>query len=133
MLFRSAGAILAGLFPMDFPGPPHTASGRLHALGGLLTFPTWVLGTVFFSVSVRRTRRFDEAGGLLLRLSIGAIGMLALMFLSVFLGFGGLAQRLLLILLFGWTLVVGLQLIRSGDDPAWPQPNKPLQPPSGAS
>lgn len=28
------GAVLAGLFPMDFPGPPRTVSGRLHVLGG---------------------------------------------------------------------------------------------------
>jgi hypothetical protein len=53
-LVAAIGALIAGYFPMDFPGPPRTASGRLHALGGALTFPSWVLGTLFFSLSVGR-------------------------------------------------------------------------------
>lgn len=46
-LVAAGGALLAGIFPMDFPGPPRTTSGRLHALGGALAFPAWVLGTFF--------------------------------------------------------------------------------------
>jgi hypothetical protein len=44
----ATGVIIAGIFPMDFPGSPPTSAGRLHALGGLLTFPIWVLGTLLF-------------------------------------------------------------------------------------
>ena len=43
-LIAAAGAVLAGIFPMDFPPPPRTTSGRLLALGGMLTFLPWVTG-----------------------------------------------------------------------------------------
>ena len=33
-LISASSVLLAGLFPMDFPGPPRTSSGRLHATGG---------------------------------------------------------------------------------------------------
>jgi len=49
-----AGAVLAGLFSMDFPGPPRTVSGWLHAAGGLLAFLPWPVGTFLFSLSIRR-------------------------------------------------------------------------------
>jgi hypothetical membrane protein len=53
LLIAAVAALLAGIFPMDFPGPPHTSSSRLHALSGALTFPTWVLGVFLFSLSAR--------------------------------------------------------------------------------
>lgn len=108
-----AGAVLAGLFPMDFPGPPRTASGRLHVLGGALTFPAWVLGTFLFSLSVRRDRYWRRVSRALLAFSAGSIGVFLLGVLSLLvLGFAGYAQRLLTALLFGWMILVGVQLIR---------------------
>lgn len=110
------GAVLAGLFPMDFPGPPRTSAGRLHALGGALTFPGWVLGTLLYTLSIRRDRHWGRGSGLLLALSVGSIGMLLVMFLSILVvGFAGYAQRLLLALLFAWMIMVGIHLIRSPD------------------
>lgn len=113
-LVAGVGAILAGLFPMDFPGPPRTASGRWHALGGALTFPAWVLGTLLFSLKIRHDRRWARRAGTLIALSVMSIGMLAVLLLSVgLLGFGGYAQRLLIGLLFAWMIVAALHLIRS--------------------
>ena len=111
-LVAAAGALVAGLFPMDFPGPPQTASGRLHALGGALTFPTWVVGAFLFSLSARR-HRWRGGSGSLLALSVGSIGMLIVSILSLrVLGFAGCAQRLLVALLFVWMIVVARYLIR---------------------
>ena len=132
-LIAGLGAILAGLFPMDFPGPPQTVSGRMHALGGALTFPPWVLGTLLFSLNIRRDPRWGRRSGTLVALSVMSIVMLAVLFLSVLLlGFGGYAQRLLIGVLFAWMIVVALHLIRSLAEDGGSQPNRPLQPTSGA-
>jgi hypothetical membrane protein len=113
LLIAAAGALLAGIFPMDFPGPPHTSSGRLHALGGAFTFPTWVLGVFLFSLSGRRDLYWRSVSRRLLVLSAGIIGVFALAVVSLlFLGFAGYAQRLLVTLLFGWMILVGLHLIQ---------------------
>ena len=113
LLTAAAGALLAGFFPMDFPGPPQTTSGRLHALGGALCFPAWVLGVFLFSLSVHRDRSWRKVSRALLAISMGSIGVLLLAVLSLLvLGFAGYAQRLLVAMLFGWMILVGNQLIR---------------------
>lgn len=113
-VIAAGGAVLAGLYPMDFPGPPRTVSGRLHSLGGALSFPPWVVGTALFSLSARRDRRWIRRSGTLFGLALGCIGALAVLLLSVGLwGFGGYAQRLLIGLLLMWMIVVALHLIRS--------------------
>jgi len=132
-VIASVGAVLAGLFPMDFPGPPRTVSGRLHVLGGALTFPAWALGTLLFSLSIRRDRRWARRSGILFALAVVSIGTLAVLLLSVsLLGFGGYAQRLLIGLLFAWMIVVALHLVRSPAEDGGSQPNRPLQPMNGA-
>jgi hypothetical membrane protein len=68
-LIAAAGVLLAGLFPMDFPGPPRTSSGRLHATGGLFAFPTTALGAFLFSLSFRRDRYWRTVSGPILALS----------------------------------------------------------------
>lgn len=109
-----AGAVLAGLFPMDFPGPPHTSSGRLHALGGMLCFPPWILGAFLFSLSIHRDGGWGRRSSILLALSAGSIGMLVVLVLSMLVaGFAGYAQRLVLALLFAWLTVVAIHLIRA--------------------
>ena len=132
-VIAAVGAVLAGLFPMDFPGPPRTMSGRLHLLGGAFTFPAWVLGTLLFSLSIRRDRRWARRSGMLFALAVVCIGTLAVLLLSVgLLGFGGYAQRLLIGLLFAWMIVAALHLVRSSAEDGGSQPNGPLQPMSGA-
>ncbi len=110
----AAGAVLvAGLFPMDFPPPPRTSSGRLHALAGLFAFPTMVLGAFLFSLSFRRDGYWRRISVPSLALSAGIIGVFVLAILSLLvLGFAGYAQRLLIALLFAWMIVVGLHLTR---------------------
>ncbi len=112
-LIAATGALLAGLFPMDFPGPPRTFSGRLHALGGSLAFPTWVLGVFLFSVGFRREPQWRRVSVVSWLLAVGTIVVFLLGILSLLiLGFAGYAQRLLVALLFVWMIVVGLHLSR---------------------
>jgi hypothetical protein len=130
-LIAVAGAMLAGLFPMDFPPPPRTLSGRLHALGGVLTFLPWVIGTSLFSLSIRHDHRWAHRLSTLFPLSVLSIGMVAVLPFSIRFDFAGAAQRLLLTLLFVWLIVVALHLMRSRLEGEGSQPNRPLQPTSG--
>src|SRR5688572_26460218 len=52
-LIACAGVLLAGSFPMDYPPPMRTTSGRLHALGAALAFPGTILSSILFSLSIR--------------------------------------------------------------------------------
>jgi Protein of unknown function (DUF998) len=111
-LIAAAGAVSAGLFPMDFPPPPRTLSGRLHALSGVLTFLPWAIGTLLFSLGIRRDHRWARRLGILIALSVLSIVTVAVLPFSIPFGFAGAVQRLLLTLLFAWLIVVALQLIR---------------------
>jgi hypothetical protein len=72
----------------------------------MLTFPSWVLGTLVFSVRLRRDQRTGSPSGALLALSAAGVGTFVVMLLSIrVLGFAGYAQRVLLALLFAWTIV----------------------------
>jgi hypothetical protein len=109
----AAGCVLAGIFPMDFPGSPHTSAGRLHALGGMLTFPIWMVGTFLFSVLVRRDVRWAATARSLLLLSVASVATFALLICSVrILGYAGYAQRLLLLLFAAWLILVARHLLR---------------------
>jgi len=109
----ACGGVLAGTFPMDYPGPPQTLSGRLHAIGGALSFPPWVIGVLIASFLARRDPRWADVSRSLLVLSLGAVGMFALLVSSfLILGFAGYAQRLVLLLLSAWLVVVARHLIR---------------------
>jgi hypothetical protein len=113
LLIAAAGALLAGLFPMDFPGSPRTSSGRLHALGGSICFPTKVLGTFLFSLSIRRDECWRRVSVPLLALSAGIIGVFVFGILSLLtLGFAGYVQRVLFALLYAWMIMIGLHLTR---------------------
>ena len=74
LLIAAAGVLLAGLFPMDFPGPPRTSSGRLHAVGGSFAFLTMALGAFLFSLSFRRDGYWRRVSVPTLALSAGIIG-----------------------------------------------------------
>jgi hypothetical protein len=130
-LIATGGAVLAGIFPMDFPPPPQTSSGRLHALGGVLTFVPWVIGTSLFSLSMRRDQRWIRPSRTLLIIAGLSIGMAVVLPLSIRFGFAGGVQRLLLTLLFTWLIVVAVHLMHSRLGGNESQPNQPLQPTSG--
>ena len=113
-LIASAAVILAGLFPMDFPPPVRTLSGRLHIIGGSLAFPSMALGSFLFSLSFRRDGYWRKVSTPALRLSTGIVAVFVLAIFSLFVvGFAGYAQRLFFALLIAWMIVVGLHLTRA--------------------
>ena len=130
-IMATAGAVLAGLFPMDYPPPPRTLSGRLHALGGVITFVPWVIGTSLFSLSMRGDQRWVRPSGTLFAISVLSVGIAAALPLSIRLGFAGGVQRVLLTLLFTWLIVVAVHLMHAKLERNGSQPNRPLQPTSG--
>jgi hypothetical protein len=113
-LIATSGAVLAGMFPMDFPPPPRTLSGRLHAFGGLLTFVPWVIGTVLFSLSMRRDRRWVRSSRALFVISVLGSGVAAALPISIRLGVAGGMQRVLLTLLFAWLTITAVHFTHAG-------------------
>ena len=110
-LIAAVGAVLAGTFPMDFPLPPRTLSGRLHALGGLLALFSWVIGTALFSLSMRRDQRWVRFSRALFAVSVLGIGVAAVLPISAHLGVAGGVVRVLLTLLFTWLTVAVVHLM----------------------
>jgi hypothetical protein len=110
----AAGAVLAAVFPMDYPGPPQTLSGVLHTVGGGVGFLSWISGTVLFTVGIRKDpawTRLSDALGVLAAASL--VGAAVLITSIAVLGFGGFAQRILLTLLFAWLITVAIHIRRS--------------------
>jgi len=129
-LMGAAGAILAGLFPMDFPPPLRTLSGHLHAIGGGFSIPSMASGAFIFSLGFRRDTYWRKVSAPAMALSSGIIATLVLGISSLFiLGFAGYAQRLLFALLIAWMILVSAHLIRIPvkKSPAASLPNQPRQ------
>jgi len=121
-LVAAAGAMLAGIFPMDFPPPPRTTSGRLHAVGGALTFVPWVMGTLLFSMSARRDQRWVRPSRTLLALAVLSVCTAVVLPMSIRLGFAGGVQRLLLTLLFTWLILAAVHSMQAdGSQPTEPR------------
>ena len=112
-LVACAGMLLAASFPMDYPPPVRTTSGRLHALGGGLAFPGMILSSSLVSLSIRQDDDWKRVAGVVSGLSVGIVAAFVLTIASVFvLGFGGYAQRVLMVFLSTWMIVIGLHLTR---------------------
>src|SRR5262245_758747 len=118
LVVAAMACLLAGIFPMDFPPPLRTTSGRLHALGGAVAFPGMTVGLRLFSLSLRYDSYWGGVSSVLRKLSAAMIAALLLMLSSILLlGHGGFAQRLLFVVLFSWMVVAGRRLIRTAPRP----------------
>lgn len=112
-LIAGAGIFIAGIFPIEWPPPPLTTSGRLHALGGMLAFSGMAFAPCLFSLNFRSDGHWRTVSAVALALSASIIAAFILFVFAVPGGFGGFAQRLFLALLFSWMIVVGLHLTRT--------------------
>ena len=112
-LIVCAGILLAASFPMDYPPPLRTTSGRLHALGGGLAFPGMILASSLFTLSIRQDGEWKRVAGVVSGLSVGIVAAFVVTISSMLvLGFGGYAQRVLMAVLSAWMIVIGLHLTR---------------------
>jgi len=120
------GVVMAGLFTTDpgggFPPgvtPPRVATmhGTLHDVASLLVFPTLVVCCLYFAVwFYRRSQQgwaaYSAASGLILAVAFGTMlagynGNEAVFHIA------GLAQRIFLVVGWGWLAIFGLYLLRS--------------------
>jgi hypothetical membrane protein len=114
LVVAALACLLAGIFPMDFPPRLWTFSGRLHALGGVVTFLGMTVGVSVFSLNLRHDGYWRGVSAGLSKLSAVMIAAVLLMQSSILLlGYGGYAQRLFMIALFCWMADAGLHLIRT--------------------
>lgn len=133
-LIAAAAFVLAGIFPIEFPGPPRTLPGRLHLLGGLLGFPSMAVGIFLFSLGLHCAQggqRVNQESLLdhdnlsdgqdwtrvskpALLLSTGLVGTFILGIGSMMiLGYAAYLQRLFVALLSAWMIMMGLHLTRA--------------------
>jgi hypothetical protein len=112
-LIACTGVLVAGIFPLDWPPPPRTSSGRLHALGGMLAFSGMAFAPCLFSLNFRRDQYWRKVSVVALALSAGIIAAFILFMFAIRSDFGGFAQRLFFAVLFSWMIVVGLHLTRT--------------------
>jgi hypothetical protein len=123
-VIASAGFLIAGIFPTDWPPPMRSKSSQLHGLGGMLAFPAVTIATVLFSLKFRSDGYWKRVSVAALALSAGNIASFAifqgLIAAAISQGvddrapeFLGLAQRLFLTLLLVWMILVGRHLIRA--------------------
>lgn len=113
----AASAVLAAIFPIDYPGPPQTLSGILHAIGGGVGFLSWVSGTLLFTAGIRRDAGWSSVRGVATGLAAASLAIVGVAIGSLaVLGFAGFAQRVMLGILFMWLLVVAVHMRRSARD-----------------
>lgn len=115
MVLAAVATIVAGIFPHDGHPPPLlpvTRSGWTHMVAGMVAFPSFLLGPLFFTLAMRNQQEWRSEIPAL----AGAIAMLALSVVA-FVGFAaprdlaGIAQRVLFTLLFAWLLLVARKLV----------------------
>ena len=120
------GLVLAGLFSTDpgggFPPgvtPPREATmhGTLHDVASLLVFPTLVVCCLYFALwFYRRSRRgwsaYSAVSGLILAATFGTM-LAGYNGNEAIFPIAGLAQRIFLVVGWGWLTIFGLYLLRS--------------------
>lgn len=106
-----AGIVVAALVPSA--ADPRTPSLLAMALN--LTRPGLFLGVVLVSVGLRNAAPFRDLAPKLVTLSLIAV-LLLLLTLGPLLrsGYGGLGQRTLFVLLYGWVVLVGIRFVSKG-------------------
>lgn len=117
LVLSGVGLILAGIFPTDAPGAPETGTGALHNLAFLLTLFPLILTYPLAALLLRK-----EAGLRALALVTAFMPLLVFALMFVYAGYaseagdplygvGGLVQRALIIVAFGWITVTGWRLM----------------------
>lgn len=115
MVLAAVATMVAGIFPDDGRPPPLlpvTRAGWIHMFASMAAFPSFQLGPLFLTLALRRQEEW--------RSDVPALaGVVVLLTLSVVVfaavaaprDLAGLAQRVVLVLLFAWLLLVARRLV----------------------
>ena len=105
------GLLVAAVFPTDLEGAPQTLAGTVHTINGALTFLSAVTGANLVSRRLKHDEKWQPTHRL--------ASVLALIMIPVFLATGaaaaretggGIAQRILLVTLAAWFVVIAMRL-----------------------
>ena len=113
------GIFASGIFPTDLKGAPETDAGGLHNLLFLVVFLALIISYIFSALALRRLAGWRAHTWATALMPIVVFGLL-----FVLIGFGsdvgdplyaigGLIQRALLAVAFGWMSVIGGGLLRA--------------------
>ena len=109
----SITTILAGIFPLDAEGAPHTTSGVIHNLAGM-NFLCMAVAALLISRRLKLDRRWNSAGQIATRMAWAVIIASVLLFILMGplhpLEVGGIAQRVYWATVLIWLLFVATRL-----------------------
>jgi hypothetical membrane protein len=119
LVICGVGMVASGIFPTDLPGTPETDTGNLHNLLFLVIFLALIVSYIFSALSFRKIAHWR---GLMWATAGMPVIVFGLLFLLI--GFssdigdplyaiGGLIQRLLIAVAFGWMTVTGWRRLRA--------------------
>lgn len=106
----SIGLLVAAAFPIDAEGAAATTAGTVHAINGPLTFLALVVGMALVSHRLRQDARWRATRRIAWPLSLLTILEFVLAGAARAAGMAGIAQRLLLLTVAAWFLVVAHRL-----------------------
>jgi hypothetical membrane protein len=105
------GLLVAATFPTDLEGAPQTVAGTIHTISGALTFLSLIVGANLVSRKLKHDERWRPTSRI--------AWVLALIMIPVFLAGGvaaaretgaGIAQRILLVAVATWFVLVAMRL-----------------------
>lgn len=115
MVLAALATIVAGIFPDDGRPPPllpATSTGWVHLFAGMAAFPSFLLGPLFLTLALRRQEEWrPDAPALAGVVVLLALSVIAFVVVAAPRDLAGLAQRVLLVLLFAWLLLVARRLV----------------------
>jgi hypothetical membrane protein len=120
LVISGAGMFAAGIFPTDLKGAPETDAGAIHNLFSLVIFLALIISYIFAALSFRKLTGWRAYMWTTALLPVVVFGLL-----FVLVGFGsdpgdplyavgGLLQRLLITVGFGWMTTTAWRLLARG-------------------
>jgi hypothetical membrane protein len=119
LLISGLGIFASGIFPADLKGAPETDTGGLHNLLFLVVFLALIISYIFSALALRKLSGWRAYAWATALMPIIVFGLL-----FVLIGFGsdigdplyavgGLIQRALLAVAFGWMSITAARLLRA--------------------